>query len=282
MRNVILVFGSGRSGTSWLAETMARPRGYRLLFEPEHETHIPQGKVLTDRMLLPDGSYPDVDKFLKKLFHNRIDNDWIAQHSYRKYKVHLWPFLVRKIIVKFVRCNLGMHYMARRFKVPVVYIRRDPYTTLHSQHRVGFPWLYDLSKFREQQELVNLVSKIAGAELLGKELSQLQNLALRWALENLLPFHSSFTDPSVKNVILLDYHKLKGNSNAYLQLLERLQLQAPENLKSQLERPSSKTHPRSTIHGGNEPDIALFTAREKSEIDGILKLFGHSEVSHLV
>ncbi len=279
MKDKILVFGSGRSGTSWLAETMARPRGYRLLFEPEHDDHVSGGTVLTDRLLIPGKVYPDVDKFLLRLLRNRIDNDWIAQHSYRKYKIHLWPFLVKKIIIKFVRCNLGMHYMAHRFQVPVVYIRRDPYTTLHSQQRVKFPWLFNLDKFREQKELVDRVSEIGGKGLFEKELNPLQQLSLRWAIENLLPFHPRFQSSETINITYLDYHMMKGNIPAYRELLDKLGLQVPVDLADRLGKPSSKTHPRSIIHSDRTPDIALFTQREKAEIDSILEMFGYQPVA---
>src|SRR4030095_14156028 len=165
MKDIILVFGSGRSGTSWLSETMARPRGYRLLFEPEHEAHVPEGRLLADQLLLPGETHPEADKFLKKVFNNRIDNDWIAQHSYRKYKMHLWPFLVKKKIIKFVRCNLAMHYMAHKFQLPAVYIRRDPYTTIYSQRRVSFPWLTDLSKFASNDKISSKIKTISNSDL---------------------------------------------------------------------------------------------------------------------
>ena len=68
----------------------------------------------------------------------------------------LWPFLAKKKIVKFVRCNLGLHYISQvNINVPLVFIfERNPFSTIYSQNRVKFPWLYDLSRFTAQPELV--------------------------------------------------------------------------------------------------------------------------------
>jgi hypothetical protein len=277
MKNTVLVFGSGRSGTSWLAETMARPRGYRLLFEPEHEEHVPEGRALTDRLLMPGEQYPDADRFLIKLFKNRIDNDWIAQHSYRKYKMHLWPFIVKKKIVKFVRCNLAMHYIASKYNLPAVYIRRNPYSTIYSQNRVGFPWLFDLEKFKNQPEIVNGVKQLCGSDILNQELTNLQKLALRWAIENIFPFNYFRHPEKYSQLIFLEYESIKGNLDVYTNLLHRLCLQPPQDLIRQFHRPSSKTHPRSTILSGEAGEASpLFNGARMEEIDEILNLFGES------
>jgi hypothetical protein len=277
MKNTVLVFGSGRSGTSWLSETMARPRGYRLLFEPEHEVHVPEGRVLTDRLLLPGSSYADADRFLIKLFKNHIDNDWIAQHSYRKYKMHLWPFIVKKKIVKFVRCNLSMHYMVQRFNLPSVYIRRNPYSTIFSQKRVDFPWLTDLTRFKNDPAIAKGVADMCGRDLLKKDLTYLQLLALRWAIENLLPFHMFPATAASSQLICMEYETLKGNMDQYINLLDQVGLQAPQDLAGQFRKPSSKTHPRSSIIvGENSDDSELFIAAELEEIDEILNHFGQA------
>src|SRR5690606_31819878 len=98
-----------------------------------------------------------IDSYMKKIFSNKIDNDWIAQGSNRKFKRHLWPFIPKKYIIKFVRSNLSSHYISEKFKVPLIHIIRNPYDVVHSQQRVKFPWLLNLDYFREQEELVEMI-----------------------------------------------------------------------------------------------------------------------------
>mgnify|MGYP003671147525 CR=1 FL=1 len=143
----IVILGSARSGTSWFSELIALQHRYRMLFEPEHEFNTKEGKLICDRFLTSETSAPSIDRYFKRIFANRVDSDWIAQISNRKWKRHLWPFIPKKYIIKFVRCNLSAHYMVERFKIPTVLIVRNPYDVLASQQRVKFPWLYDLNFF---------------------------------------------------------------------------------------------------------------------------------------
>src|SRR5690554_2517705 len=103
----IVIVGSARSGTSWLSEVIARQFRYRMLFEPEHEFNTEKGKIICDQWLNKQNDSLEAHKYLIKVFQNRVDSDWIGQISNRKYKMHLWPFIPEKYIIKFVRANLS-------------------------------------------------------------------------------------------------------------------------------------------------------------------------------
>ena len=47
----IIIAGSARSGTSWLAEIIALQFRYRLLFEPEHEFQTQEGHLICDKFI---------------------------------------------------------------------------------------------------------------------------------------------------------------------------------------------------------------------------------------
>ena len=149
----VIILGSARSGTSWFSELIARQHRYRILFEPEHEHNTRDGTLLCDQYITTETTHPSIDAYLKKVFANRVDSDWIGQLSNRQWKRHLWPFIPKKYIIKFVRCNLAADYYARHFNIPVIFIIRNPYDVLASQQRVRFPWLYDLSRFQQQEPL---------------------------------------------------------------------------------------------------------------------------------
>ena len=83
----IIIAGSARSGTSWLAETISQTFRYRLLFEPDHGDNVEGSKVLTDKFIVNQQDCKELDLFLNRVFKNKIDNDWIAQNSNRKYKI---------------------------------------------------------------------------------------------------------------------------------------------------------------------------------------------------
>jgi len=97
-KNHIVVLGSARSGTSWLSEIMSLQYRYRMLFEPEHEFNTENGKLICDRYITESSTSRDIRRYLKRVFANRVDCDWIAQLSNRKWKRHLWPFIPKKSV----------------------------------------------------------------------------------------------------------------------------------------------------------------------------------------
>ena len=177
----IIITGSARSGTSWLSETISQTFRYRLLFEPDHDLHVPEAHVLTDTFITSANT--NLNRFLNKIFRNTIDNNWIAQNSNRNYKMHLWPLLPKKYIIKLIRSNLAIKYINQYFKIPVIHIIRDPYKVIASQHRVKFPWLYDLSKFQSQPELVNFIKLNTDFDITSGSFNTIETLAIRWCVE---------------------------------------------------------------------------------------------------
>jgi len=131
----IIVVGSARSGTSWLSETLAQPYRYRMLFEPEEETRTKNGYLLCDQWFTEPSDSAEAYAYLRRVFKNRVDCDWIAQNSNRKWKRHLWPFVPKQFIIKFVRCNLSAQYMNTIFNIPVIHIIRNPYDVIQSHQR---------------------------------------------------------------------------------------------------------------------------------------------------
>jgi len=241
----VIVVGSARSGTSWLAELLARPSRYRLLFEPEHEFQTSQGKWLSDQWIQKDSYTQNQIQYLKKVFANRVDNDWIAQHSNRKYKRHLWPFIAKKYIIKFVRCNLSAPFYLEYFGIPVIHLIRNPYAVIASQERVQFPWLYNLSHFQQQAPLVNQIKAQFNIDI-----SQLDTyskrglLALRWCIENVFILQKKELP---ENYFLIRYDEITKDPNQFIQLCNSIGFQHVNHLTDWYQRPSSKTHPKSAI-----------------------------------
>lgn len=211
----VIVLGSARSGTSWLSENLAKPFRYRMLFEPEHDERTPKGHLLTDRFF--SEKHPaskEAIKYLHQVFQNRMDCNWIAQHSNRKYKMHLWPFIPKKFIIKLVRFNLSGQFLHKEFQIPIVQIIRHPFDVIQSQKRVNFPWLLDFSFFLKQNHLVELVQKEFNYDLrqIDKK-SVTEKLAVRWCLENVIPLEIN-TVPS-ENYWVIKHEDLRNDIQVY-------------------------------------------------------------------
>lgn len=268
----IVIVGSARSGTSWLSEVIARQFRYRMLFEPEHEFNTENGKFICDQWLQTKTKSLKAHQYLIKIFQNRVDNDWIGQISNRKYKMHLWPFIPKKYIIKFVRANLSAKYINEKFQIPVIHIIRNPYDVLASQQRVNFPWLYNLEHFKNQKELVETVKQEFNFDLLEntKNFSPLEILTLRWCLENVLPLQV-WENYRYKNRII-KYEDLRNDIQIFLDLCKDFDLEPLSNIKTEYDRPSSKTHPKSTIINKEAKNLK-FSSEELQRINAVLDVF---------
>jgi hypothetical protein len=267
----VIVVGSARSGTSWLSETLAQPYRYRMLFEPEQETRTKLGRLLCDRWLTSKADSEEAYEYLTKVFKNRVDCDWIAQNSNRKFKRHLWPFLPKRFIIKFVRCNLSAHYMHAVFGIPLIHIIRNPYDVIRSQQQVKFPWLYDLSHFAKQEKLVKRIQDLFNYDITQfKSLSDVEILALRWCIENVIPL--KVLEPYSEQASVVRYEDLSSNIELFNELCDTYKLEPVSNLQHYFKQPSSKTHPEGSIYK-KDKDTNKLSVNALLAINKILDVF---------
>lgn len=267
----IIIVGSARSGTSWLSEVIARQFRYRMLFEPEHEFNTPKGILIADQWIQHSNEAMEAQQYLKQVFANRVDNDWIAQLSNRKYKMHLLPFIPKKYVIKFVRANLSAKYINETFRIPVIHIIRNPYDVLASQQRVKFPWLYNLEHFKNQKDLVALVQEKFNFDIINSDFSHpLEKLTIRWCLENVLPLQ--VFEAYQNNHRIVRHEDLRNDINVFLDICNEFNLEPIDDIAREYRKPSSKTHPKSTIIDPQKKE-RKFTHEELGQINGILQIF---------
>lgn len=267
----IIITGSARSGTSWLAETISKTFRYRLLFEPDHENHVPNAKeLLCDKLIEPAKKHKKLDAFLIKIFSNKLDNNWIAQNSNRKYKMHLWPWLPKKFVIKLIRSNLGIKYINKKFQVPVIHIVRNPYDVIFSQNRVKFPWLYKLDYFKEQAILVQMIKEKFEFDICKTNFTEIEKLAVRWCIENIVLLEHQ--DEFSFQAKVIKYEELKGNIFILKELSRKFNFDLHPEIESIFNKPSSKTHPKSQIINFESPSKKL-SDKEHQQVKNILQSF---------
>lgn len=267
----VVVVGSARSGTSWLSELMAQPFRYRMLFEPDQETRTKRGHLLCDRWLRSPTDSKEAYTYLKAVFKNRVDCDWIAQNSNRKWKRHLWPFVPKKYIIKFVRCNLSAPFIHNEFGIPVIHLIRNPYDVIRSQQQVKFSWLYDLSYFANQEKLVTLIKDKFLYDITQFEtLTDVEKLTLRWCIENVIPLE--VLEPYSEEAVVVRYEALSNNIQLFYDLCAAFHLEPVANLERHYKQPSSKTHPESVFLQKGSDKNKLSTA-ELIQINKLLDVF---------
>lgn len=128
----LLVSGTARSGTTWLAEILARATRSRLLFEPLAPQAAPAGvQIPVFPCLRPDERHPTLEAHLRRVFDGRIRDPWVD-----KQPVTCRP---RGRLVKSVRASFMLGWLARAFPDLVfVFVTRDPWSVVRSRIDVGW------------------------------------------------------------------------------------------------------------------------------------------------
>lgn len=267
----LVIVGTARSGTSWLSEMISRQHRYRLLFEPEHYTKTKKGHLICDQWIENKSGSKEAYSYLKKVFLNRVDNDWIAQNSNRKFKRHLWPWIPKKYIAKFVRANLSAKFINEIMEVPVLHVLRSPYDVVRSQKRSKFPWILDLSIFASQDKLTQFIKDHYEIDISQVDnISEVELMTLRWCIENVIPLEGHNGYQGQARVI--KYEDIVSNIDLFIELCHFFDLIPITNLEASYRQPSTKTHPESSIRHGEVQKGAL-SNDEIIKINGILDRF---------
>src|SRR5579872_567618 len=175
----VLLAGSGRGGTTWLAEAINFDNSFRLMFEPFHGSRVPQCRAFhRSQYLRPQESDPTFLAPAQAIFSGQLRNPWIDG-----YNRTLWP---RRRLIKDIRVNLMLGWIRRNFPaMPVVLLLRHPCAVAYSRSRLH--WHSDLeSTFLTQPELVEdylqpFLQALQDAE------TELQRYIVKWCVETYVP-----------------------------------------------------------------------------------------------
>jgi len=134
-----LILGSGRSGTTWLAEVLARNTRSRLIFEPFHPVWTPGPRDLR-LFLAPQEVEPGMQALVERVLSGRTRKRPLGQIVITR--------LPRARVVKDIHSgNLLPWYRTRFPQVPVVFAVRHPIATACSRLRHGD--FYGLTRYLE-------------------------------------------------------------------------------------------------------------------------------------
>jgi len=264
---------TGRSGSTWLAGLLASPFRYRLLFEPFHPGHVPGAELVADQYFAPSEIPDSIVAFVQRAMSDRIDSEWIAQHSNRRFRVHRWRWWPKVRIVKIIRGNLLIPAIRSIYgnSLPILVLMRHPGAVVDSFMRVKFPWAFDITTLLDQREF----SKIYDIPF-----NYLQQIAkdpvgiimARWLIENLYLFQHAEN----LNCNICFYEDLVRDPVREISYLcKSLDIEVFKDLAEKARKPSVTTHPRSHIRKGDR-DInswrKTLPPESVAQINEILKL----------
>jgi len=129
LERAAVVLGSGRGGTTWLAEVMAREHGSRVLFEPFHPRIAAVNSGLS---LFLDADAHDSET------RRRVARVLSGRTRHRQIDHIQSPRFPASRVVKDIHATNLAPWMERTFpQVPIVYVLRHPLATSVSRLRAG-------------------------------------------------------------------------------------------------------------------------------------------------
>jgi Sulfotransferase family len=268
----ILVAGSARSGTTWLADIIASQSKSRVMFEPFNPNLVPEySKFNYFQYMRPEDYDQNLYEFCHKVFTGKIRNAWID----REIRV-IHP---QGRVIKCIRSTLMLKWLDVQFpEVPKIFIVRHPCAVVLSRMKLSWATDGDIGHFLSQPKLVsdfleNKMEVIAHAE------SDEEKHALIWCLTNLVPVHQFQSNQL--NLVL--YEKLVQNpEEEFSKIFNLIQVQYDPKMYPGLVQPSMTSTPSSAVIRGERRTDQWKNELSSNQVDAIYRTIERMGLDHLV
>lgn len=148
LHKTIMIAGTARSGTTWLADLVASQISCRVMFEPFNPDLVPEYHGFHYfQYMRPDTENQRFQSFAHKVFTGEIRNHWVDRQNQQ-----IFP---RVRLVKEVRANLALKWLHDHFpEVPIVLLIRHPCAVVSSRMDLGWATDLDIEPLLSQPELI--------------------------------------------------------------------------------------------------------------------------------
>lgn len=230
----MVIAGSGRSGTTWVLDVIAATFHLRPIFEPLHPTAVKGAAPYAWKYVPPDSDIVGMSLFFDKVFSGDLSTLWT---DFRVHPSAIFPHLKdikdlesvkqlrydwltafrqyrdcrswrerKPVIVKCIRANLLLGWLAARFQAKILLLVRHPGAVVESKLRLaGVSWDPEkmLNTYRQDDKLQGLRSGLY-RDLLSQPLTPAQALTLLWCIEN----QSPMTEAAEQGYLVVHYEDL--------------------------------------------------------------------------
>ena len=306
----IIVIGSGRSGTTWLADSIAESNKLRTIFEPLNPLAIPYASTFANCYVRENDEFEDLREFMDKVISGQFNCVWtkyrylpgilkpsICKMVSWKYNYDLLAkyknFFLRFIkyhakrssptIIKFIRANLMLGWLYKNYDAKYILLLRHPAAVVASKmKRTHQAWNFHesvqqniLKKYLCDEKLKeNFLFQFD--ELLKKPMTDVTGHTVMWCIENVSPFLYA----QQKGIHTVFYEELITNpKKEFSRIINYLGLQRmPE--KSLIMRPSQQSAKEMRDKKFDKTYVSrwysFFDDNQLGEIEKILKIFNVS------
>lgn len=237
----VMVAGTARSGTTWLAEIIASQMASRIMFEPFHSRLVPAFSDFNYfQYMHPEEQNDELLAYCARVFTGTIRHRWIdreVEHIFPTYR-----------IIKEIRANLFLKWIRIRFpQVPLLLILRHPCAVVSSRMQLGWATDEDIEPFLAQPRLVHdfLEDKL---DIIRSAQSPEEKHAVIWCVSYLIPLQQL----QAGEATLVCYERLCSEPEREVpRIFHGIGLGYRASLFSRLHQPSKTTVSHSPVMRGH-------------------------------
>ena len=257
-QHAVFIAGSGRSGTTWLAQLINHDHVFRYYHEPFGPAVWPALRpVLYLRRENRDERYVvPVERILRGY---RISN-WARSNDYNRSVQPYDRVVFSKRLIKECRANLWLHWLRARYpELPLVFMMRHPVAVAHSTIQRRLPNVYQ-EYFLQRELLEDHLAPFYDRMLAARAGPEWDQHILNWCIQNYVPLRELTRHKThlvfYENLILHPEQEMESLFAFVGQPLN-------DNAKLAFAKPSSTTRHASAIRTG-----ASLVTQWKDEVSG--------------
>ncbi len=245
----ISIFGTPRSGTTWLMELLEKMPRYISLFEPLHPDWF-SPPLETNRsymlrpFLNPDQHNIEFKNYLESIFRGEV----ISRNPHFKWRHYLKRFYGQRLIVKFIRGNRILPWITNNFNLRgEILIIRHPCSTIASQFKSGVTGYVTETERENELKGIDIKLEMILSEIKNvvpqriyesvKKLDDKESIyAVSWVLDYYIPLYYR----KKYNFLVVPYEELVKNGRKELdRIMKYLDVKdIPDKIYNEIEVPS--------------------------------------------
>lgn len=186
-RTTVFLAGTGRSGTTWIANIINYKNAYRLMFEPFHSQKVGLVRHFRYRQYIrPENREKKFMRPAKAILSGKVRNTWVDILNRKLY--------VSRRLVKDIRSNHFLKWIKTNFpEIPIILLLRHPCAVAYSKLKLG--WETHLDEFLAQDELVADYLDPFRSEIESAKTTYEKHIFM-WCIENYVPL-KQFSDGEI-------------------------------------------------------------------------------------
>jgi hypothetical protein len=226
-RSTVLVAGSGRGGTTWLAEMINFDNRYRFMFEPFYPARVPVSSAFREfQYLRANEDSPGHLAAADAILAGRVQNAWVDTYN-RKFRA-------KERLIKEIRANLFLAWIRRHFRhIPIVLLLRHPFAVAYSRLQENWSAPIEQAFFSQPLLVTDYLEKLpfpAG-------MSRFERHVFWWCIETLVPL----TQLLPEEILVVTYEECIANPVPILRrIFEHIGRPYDTGVLSVLKRPSAE------------------------------------------